>query len=113
MKRASKHGSGASNVFHGTLDEFETDDKFDLVFMSHVIEHVLDPVATVAKIRTLLKPGGVLYLETPNVRSLDARLWRRRWGSFTTHATCTCSIGPLFGGCSSPQGSWTSAWPRS
>jgi SAM-dependent methyltransferase len=68
------------NVFHGTLDEFETDDKFDLVFMSHVIEHVLDPVATVAKIRTLLKPGGVLYLETPNVRALDSRLWRGRWG---------------------------------
>jgi SAM-dependent methyltransferase len=67
-------------VFHGTLDEFESDDKFDLVFMSHVIEHVLDPVATVAKIRSLLKPGGVLYLETPNVRSLDSRLWKSRWG---------------------------------
>jgi SAM-dependent methyltransferase len=68
------------NVFHGTLDEFETDDKFDLVFMSHVIEHVLDPVATVAKIRTMLKPGGVLYLETPNVRALDSRLWKNKWG---------------------------------
>jgi SAM-dependent methyltransferase len=68
------------NVFHGTLDEFETEDKFDLVFMSHVIEHVLDPVATVAKIRTMLKPGGVLYLETPNVRALDSRLWKSRWG---------------------------------
>jgi SAM-dependent methyltransferase len=67
-------------VFHGTLDEFETDERFDLVFMSHVIEHVLDPVATVAKIRSLLKPGGVLYLETPNVGSLDARLWKSRWG---------------------------------
>jgi SAM-dependent methyltransferase len=68
------------NVFHGTLDEFESDDKFDLVFMSHVIEHVLDPVATVAKIRTMLKPRGVLYLETPNVRALDSRLWKSRWG---------------------------------
>jgi hypothetical protein len=27
-----------------------------------------------------LKPGGVLYLETPNVRALDSRLWGRRWG---------------------------------
>ena len=68
------------DVFHGTLDEFETEDRFDLVFMSHVIEHVLDPLATAAKIRSLLKPGGLLYLETPNVRSLDARLWKRRWG---------------------------------
>src|SRR5262249_60276142 len=67
-------------VFHGTLDEFETDDRFDLVFMSHVIEHVLDPVATVAKIRSLLKPGGVLYLETPNVGAPDARRGHGRGG---------------------------------
>ncbi len=67
-------------VFHGTLDEFETDQRFDLIFMSHVIEHVLDPIATAAKIATLLRPGGVLYLETPNVGALDARLWGPNWG---------------------------------
>lgn len=67
-------------VFHGTLDEFETDQRFDLIFMSHVIEHVPDPAATVVKLGSLLKPGGVLYLETPNVGSLDARLWGQRWG---------------------------------
>jgi 2-polyprenyl-3-methyl-5-hydroxy-6-metoxy-1,4-benzoquinol methylase len=68
------------DVFCGTVDELETDDRFDLVFMSHVIEHVIDPVATIAKVSSLLKPGGVLYLETPNVGSLDARLFRERWG---------------------------------
>ena len=62
-------------VFHGTLDEFETDQRFDVIFMSHVIEHVLDPVATTAKLASLLAPGGVLYLETPNVGAPDARLF--------------------------------------
>ena len=68
------------DVFCGTLEEFETHQQYDVVFMSHVIEHVLDPVATVAIIERLLAPGGVLYLETPNVGSLDARLWKQRWG---------------------------------
>jgi 2-polyprenyl-3-methyl-5-hydroxy-6-metoxy-1,4-benzoquinol methylase len=68
------------DVFHGTVDELETDERFDMVFMSHVIEHVLDPVATIEKIVELLKPGGVCYLETPNVGSLDARLWKSTWG---------------------------------
>ncbi len=68
------------DVFCGTLEEFETDQQYDVVFMSHVIEHVLDPVATVARIATLLAPGGVLYLETPNVGSLDAKIWKQRWG---------------------------------
>jgi trans-aconitate methyltransferase len=67
-------------VFHGTLDEFETDQSFDVIFMSHVIEHVLDPVATTQKLASLLAPGGVLYLETPNVGAPDARLFRRHWG---------------------------------
>jgi len=68
------------DVFCGTLEEFETHQQYDVVFMSHVIEHVLDPVATVAIIERLLAPGGVLYLETPNVGSLDARLWKQGWG---------------------------------
>jgi SAM-dependent methyltransferase len=67
-------------VFHGTVEEFETDRRFDMIFMSHVIEHVLDPVATVAKLHALLAEGGVVYMETPNVSSLDARLWGRHWG---------------------------------
>jgi SAM-dependent methyltransferase len=67
-------------VFCGTLEEFSTDERFDLILMSHVIEHVLDPVATVAKTFALLEPGGRLYIETPNVRSLDARLWGPYWG---------------------------------
>jgi SAM-dependent methyltransferase len=67
-------------VFCGTLEEYRTDQQYDVVFMSHVIEHVLDPVATVAIIERLLAPGGVLYLETPNVGSLDARVWKSRWG---------------------------------
>jgi hypothetical protein len=48
--------------------------------MSHVIEHVLDPVATVRKVREMLAPRGVFYVETPNVGSPDARLWGRHWG---------------------------------
>ena len=68
------------DVFCGTLDEYETKQQYDLIFMSHVIEHVLDPVATVARIDELLAPGGVLYLETPNVGSLDAKIWKQHWG---------------------------------
>ena len=68
------------DVFCGTLEEFETDQQYDLIFMSQVIEHVLDPVATVRRIAAMLAPGGVLYLETPNIGALDAKVWKQRWG---------------------------------
>jgi SAM-dependent methyltransferase len=55
----------------------------DLATMFHVIEHVADPALVLEKIRTWLRPGGVLVIETPNVAALDAELFRKRyWGGY-------------------------------
>lgn len=43
---------------------------FDAVVMLDFLEHVVDPRATVAAARALLAPGGVLYVNSPNHRSL-------------------------------------------
>jgi SAM-dependent methyltransferase len=51
----------------------------DLVSMFHVIEHLPDPVLTLARIRDWLAPRGLLALETPNLDSWDARLFCARW----------------------------------
>lgn len=56
---------------------------FDLMIMNQLIEHVADPRAMIAKARAALRPGGHLVIETPNLDSLDARLFRRRyWGGY-------------------------------
>lgn len=39
---------------------------FDAVHMSHVLEHLLDPKATLAEIHRILRPGGVVVIEVPN-----------------------------------------------
>ncbi len=59
------------------------DGSLDLITMFHVIEHVDQPVATVAQLTRWLAPGGMLALETPNRNSLDARWFRRTfWGGY-------------------------------
>ena len=40
---------------------------FNAIYSLHVVEHYADPVAELAKLRTLLRPGGKLFLECPNV----------------------------------------------
>ena len=40
--------------------------KFDLVTLTHVLEHCRDPVRALANIRDRLGPSGVLYCEVPN-----------------------------------------------
>ena len=43
------------------------DGEFDIVFASHVLEHVTDDAAAIAQIRRVLKPGGLACLPVPVV----------------------------------------------
>lgn len=49
---------------------------YDVVVLTHVLEHLPDPVGALQKIRGLLKPGAVGVLEFPNIDALDARVRR-------------------------------------
>ncbi len=49
--------------------------------MGHVIEHVLDPIGTMERARDLLRPGGILFGETPNTACWDFRIFGRYWGA--------------------------------
>jgi SAM-dependent methyltransferase len=56
---------------------------FDAVVMNQVIEHLFDVPGNLRKTYDLLRPGGVLFIETPSSEGLDARLFsRRHWGGY-------------------------------
>jgi SAM-dependent methyltransferase len=48
------------------------DETFDGVIAQAVLEHVLEPVRCVAEMRRVLKPGGVVYAETPFMQQVHA-----------------------------------------
>ncbi len=50
--------------------------------MIHVLDHLLDPMATLRAIRITLKPGGVLLIVTHNEKSLLCRATAMRWPPF-------------------------------
>jgi SAM-dependent methyltransferase len=53
--------------------------EFDLVSLVHVIEHLPDPVRTLARAAGFLRPGGRMFLLTPNADSLTFRFLRGAW----------------------------------
>jgi len=56
-------------------------DPAGVIIMNQLIEHVEDPVASLQKSFEILRPGGALIIETPNLRAWDPRIFRRRyWG---------------------------------
>lgn len=72
----------ALSIFKGPLEEADFQDKtFDIVHLSHVIEHVNDPGAFVRDIFRILKPGGYIICTTPNIQGLQARLFKEEWRS--------------------------------
>ncbi len=69
--------------FHGRIEDFATADRFDVILMLNLIEHVRDPVGVLAKAASMLAPRGIVLVKTPNYDSLDARIFRHRdWGGY-------------------------------
>lgn len=59
---------------------FQVDSElYDVITVSHVIEHVHDPVALLHELFKGLRPGGVLWVDTPDVWSPGHRRFGRHW----------------------------------
>ncbi len=68
------------NVREGVIEELDAPDgSFDVVTMWDVVEHVRDPRAALGAAHRLLRPGGVLAINTPDSGSVLARVLGLRW----------------------------------
>jgi SAM-dependent methyltransferase len=56
-----------------------SDDSLDLVILWHVLEHLHDPRNVLRQIFRVLKPGGRLIIEVPNLASLQSVLTGKNW----------------------------------
>ena len=61
------------------IGQWEESEVFDIIHISHTIEHVPDPMAYIREMRRLLKPGGHLMLACPNYASLPRILQKDSW----------------------------------
>jgi 2-polyprenyl-3-methyl-5-hydroxy-6-metoxy-1,4-benzoquinol methylase len=55
------------------------DEFFDVVTLSHVIEHLHDPVEALRHCWRILRPGGYIWLETPNVDAAGYGAYGKHW----------------------------------
>lgn len=65
----ARRSSGASSVSSSSFQEFfdTSNQQFDLITLTHVLEHFARPVEMLQKIRSKLTRHGLLYVEVPNV----------------------------------------------
>lgn len=66
-------------VHHGDVFDATFGAEFDVVLLSHVIEHVRDPVAVLTRAATFVTEGGKVVVLTPNTRCLGFRRFGSCW----------------------------------
>lgn len=68
------------DIHAGTIFDMQLKDaSFDVVTLWDVLEHTPDPKAVLLECRRLLKPGGLLVVNYPDINSLVSRLMGRGW----------------------------------
>lgn len=68
------------NVFCGELkDAGFADNFFDVVTMVDTIEHMTDPKSELREVSRILKKGGLLLVDTPNISSLGFKIFQKGW----------------------------------
>ncbi|MBY0433344.1 MAG: class I SAM-dependent methyltransferase [Cyclobacteriaceae bacterium] len=71
--RAS-HPKFNSEIIETFFEDFETDEKFDVVNLGFILEHIDNPNQILTKFRKYLKRGGRMFVSVPNAEVLNRRL---------------------------------------
>lgn len=62
------------DVVTGRLEDVDRPGYYDVISMRQLIEHITEPVELLRQARRLLRPGGIVYLNTPNPDSASFKL---------------------------------------
>lgn len=71
------------NIAQGSLESFQTDDKFDLISMIQVAAHFYEPRTAFENVSRLLNDDGFLLIETWNRESISARIFGKNWHEYS------------------------------
>lgn len=64
----------AVQIIEAYFEKFSTEEKFDVIVMGFVLEHVDDPFGIINLYKNFLSPDGKIFLAVPNSEALNRRL---------------------------------------
>jgi len=71
------------DIRQGSLESFQTDQKFDLISMIQVVAHFYEPKKAFENAFELLNENGLLLIETWNRESFSAKLFGENWHEYS------------------------------
>ena len=76
---AGKAQDAGLNVIQGTFPESCPCEKYDTIFLTDVIEHIVDPMPMLKRMPEYLKSDGKVVVTTSDVSSVLAKVMGNRW----------------------------------
>jgi 2-polyprenyl-3-methyl-5-hydroxy-6-metoxy-1,4-benzoquinol methylase len=77
---AAKKLVGSKRIRTGTLDTIDFDkERFDIITLFDVFEHVENPAKILKQVHALLKPEGIIVIATGNTASIWAKVAKKHW----------------------------------
>lgn len=77
--KAAEARCGAQVFVGDILDAAFPPESFDAITCFDVLEHLYQPREVMRKLGEWLRPGGVVYIQVPNIESAEARVFGRYW----------------------------------
>lgn len=65
------------NCINEKIEDIKLEQKFDIIWMVHVLEHLVDPVNVLIRIKNNMKQNSIFFIEVPNCENkkmLDASI---------------------------------------
>ena len=71
------------NVIKGDIASLDLrKEEYDIATLFELMEHAIDPEGIIKKLSYIVRPGGLVYITTPNYNSIMRRFLGNRWGIF-------------------------------
>ncbi len=71
------------NIIKGDIASLDLEkEKYDVATLFELMEHAVNPEGIIKKLSYIIRPGGLVYMTTPNYNSITRRLLGNRWGIF-------------------------------
>ncbi|MHC2995273.1 MAG: class I SAM-dependent methyltransferase [Candidatus Atribacteria bacterium] len=82
-----KYASSSKGIIKGEIlyiednlyDKYFDDNSFDLIYMEHVFEHIIEPRIVMEKLKPLLRKNGIIFMSLPKHKSLLSRMFGLKW----------------------------------
>lgn len=73
----------SNGIFTTNTKLNETDnEKYDMITLWHVLEHVPNLKETISELKRILKKDGILIIAVPNYKSFDAEYYKEYWAGY-------------------------------